>query len=452
MPTLDAPTPVRWPLSSWSWRDRVMKVLRMESRPRSEPKTRGVVSDPDPGRGSDGGPVASIDKQRGQAAPAIRSNAPERERREPVLAEDPDHLGPIDTGARPGASDDRVVGVARQALLDRMLTRMRARHLSPRTEKTYLSWVKRYLAHYGGLNPASLGRADVERFLEELAERLGLGAESQNQAASAIAFMYREVYGLEYGGRKGVPRARGSKALPRYASPEDVDRVLARLGGRARVAVMIMYGGGLRVSEVASLRVQDVHLRTGELLVRSGKGKRDRTTVVPRAAFASIRQQLERVAEQHVADLERGAGWAPLPGALHRKDPQAGWTLSWQFLFPSSRLSTDPKTGLRGRWPVHVSTFQRAVKQAVRESGVPAHISCHGFRHGFATEMLRNGCDLRLLQQMMGHRDLRTTSRYLHIINRPGLNVISPLDRLPSQREAAEEARTQARDDLDRWR
>lgn len=339
----------------------------------------------------------------------------------------------------PGEGDPRVVVPTRHALLDRMRTRMRARHLSPRTQKTYLGWIRRYLAHYGGHNPAALGRVEVERFLEELAERLGLGAESQNQAASAIAFMYREVYGFDYGGRKGVHRARGSTALPRYASPEDVERVLARLSGPPRVAVMIMYGGGLRVSEVANLRVQDIHLRTGELFVRSGKGRRDRTTVVPRAAFRAIREQLDRVEPQHVADLERGAGWAPLPGALHRKDPRAGWTLSWQFLFPSSRLSKDPKTKRLGRRPLHVSSFQRAVKQAVRASGAPAHVSCHSFRHGFATEMLRNGCDLRLLQQMMGHRDLRTTSRYLHIINRPGLNVISPLDRLPSQQDAIEE-------------
>lgn len=323
-------------------------------------------------------------------------------------------------------------------LLTRLRTRIRARHLSRKTEKTYVSWVRRFIAHHGGQHPSALGRAEVEQFLEGLAEQLGLGPESQNQAASAITFMYRELFGLDYGGRRGVSRARESKGVPRYANPDDVERILSRLEGRARVAVMIMYGGGLRVSEVASLRVQDLQLRTGEVLVRSGKGRKDRTTVVPRAAYPAIQQQLAAVEAQHLEDLESGAGWAQLPGALHRKDPRAGWTFSWQFLFPSKGLKIDPKTERLGRIPIHVSSFQRAVKTAVRESGVPAYISCHSFRHGFATEMLRNGCDVRLLQQMMGHSDLRTTSRYLHIVNRPGLNVVSPVDRLPSHQAVAD--------------
>lgn len=335
----------------------------------------------------------------------------------------------------------------RDRLFRQLTTRIRARHLSPKTEQTYLSWTRRYLAHHGNRHPASLGKRELSEFLEQLATRLGLSAESQNQAASAIAFVYREVYGLEYGGRKGVTRARASKVLPRYASPEDIDRVMTCLRGRHRVAAMIMYGSGLRVSEAINLRIQDLLLHSGELLVRSGKGRKDRTTVVPRSAFEAIRTQIAAVEAQHVRDLERGGGWAPLPGALHRKDPRAGWKLSWQYLFPASRQTLDSKTGRMGRRPAHVSTLQRAVKTAVREAAAPAFISCHVFRHCFATEMLRTGCELRLLQQMMGHRDLRTTSRYLHIINRPGLNVISPLDHLPSmkplaQAEAAAEAKS----------
>jgi integron integrase len=329
----------------------------------------------------------------------------------------------------------------RAALYARMRTRIHARHLSLRTEKTYVAWVRRFLGYFGGRDPASLGRADIEDFIEQLAERLGLSAESQNQAASSIAFLYRELYGIDYGGRTGISRAKASKVLPRYAGPEEVDPILRLLKGPQLVAAMIMYGTGTRVSETVSLRVQDLMMRSGELFVRAGKGRKDRTTVFPQAALGAVRSQVQAVEEQHVRDLERGAGWAPLPGAMHRKDPRAGWELSWQFLFPSSRISIDPKTDRAGRAPMHVSTIQRAVKKAVRESGAPAFISCHVLRHCFATEMLRSGCDIRMLQRLMGHKDLNTTSRYLHIINRPGLNIVSPLDRLPSLQAELEESR-----------
>jgi site-specific recombinase XerD len=250
-----------------------------------------------------------------------------------------------------------------------------------------------------------------------------------------VTFLYREIYGIDYGGKGGVSRAKPPSVLPKYAAPEEVDQVLARLQGSSRVAAMIMYGAGTRVSETVNLRIKDLSLASGELVVRAGEGMKDRTTVIPRGAVPEIRTQIQRVEELHVRDLEAGAGWAPLPAALHRKDPHAGWDLGWQYLFPASTLTLDPKTRRRGRRPLHVTVIQRAVKRAVRESGVPRPITCHVFRHCFATEMLRSGCDIRLLQRLMGHRDLKTTSRYLHIINRPGLNVISPLDRLPSFRE-----------------
>lgn len=342
------------------------------------------------------------------------------------------------TAAPAGATAVQDQSWDRAGLLEQLRGRIRTRHLSSKTEKTYLSWTRRYLAHHGNRHPASLGKRDVGAFLEQLATQLGLGPESQNQAASAIAFMYRELFGVDYGGREGISRPRNSKVLPRYASPDAVDVILRRLRGRYRVAAMIMYGSGLRVSEAVNLRIQDLQLHSGELFVRSGKGRKDRTTVVPRSAVQAIREQIGEVEAQHITDLEGGGGWAPLPGALHRKDPRAGWELSWQYLFPASRPTIDPKTGRSGRRPFHVTALQRAVKKAVRETGAPAFISCHVLRHCFATEMLRAGCDLRLLQHMMGHKDLKTTSRYLHIINRPGLNVISPLDHLPSMRPLAE--------------
>ena len=327
----------------------------------------------------------------------------------------------------------------RGALFERLRARMRTRHMSPRTITTYLSWVRRFLAFHGGRNPVSMGRVHIERFIEQLAERHGLGAQSQNQAASAIVFLYRELYGIDHGGRDGVVRAQQPKVLPRYASPRDVEAVLRVIRGPQRVGAMIMYGSGARVSEVVNLRIKDVSLRSGELAIRGGKGRKDRITVLPQSAVQAVRDQILRVEEQHIRDLETGAGWARLPGALHRKDPQAGWEFSWQYLFPSSKLTEDPKTGRVGRLPMHVTTLQRAVKAAAREVRSMHPITCHVLRHCFATEMLRSGCDIRLLQRLMGHKDLKTTSRYLHIVDRPGLNVISPLDRLPSFRAELEE-------------
>lgn len=321
-------------------------------------------------------------------------------------------------------------GWDRAGLMRKLETRMAARHLSPRTKKTYLSWARRLIAHFGGRNPADLRRADLEAFIEQLAVVQGLSADTQNQAASALVFLYREVYGVDMGGKKGLSRAKASKVLPRYASADDVAAVLRELKAPHQLAGMIMYGSGTRVSETLSLRVKDLSIPTGELIVRAGKGRKDRTTVLPQTAIPALRKQLAVIQAQHVEDLELGGGWAPLPGALHRKDPRAGWELGWQFLFPSPKVTVDPKTDRRGRTPVHVTTVQRAVKSAVRAAGVTTPISCHVLRHCFATEMLRAGCDIRLLQRLMGHRDLKTTSRYLHIVNRPGLNVVSPLDRM----------------------
>lgn len=275
----------------------------------------------------------------------------------------------------------------------------------------------------------------MQAFLEALAEQFGLGPDSRNQAASAVVFLYRELYGRDYGGREGVTRAKSPTVLPRYAAPEDVALTLRKLVGSKRVAAMLMYGSGTRVSETVAIRVKDLNLRNAELNVRRGKGGKDRTTVIPRAAVPGLRRCIELVETQHQDDLERGAGWAPLPGALHRKDPRAGWELGWQFVFPSTRVTEDPKTGRLGRRSLHVSAIQRAVKSAARAAGVHAPITCHVLRHCFATEMLRSGCDIRLLQRLMGHRDLKTTSRYLHIIDRPGLHVVSPLDRLPEGSE-----------------
>jgi integron integrase len=323
-----------------------------------------------------------------------------------------------------------------QAVIERLRSRIRTRRLSPRTEETYLRWSRRYLDFHGRRHPAALGRVELRRFVTHLVEREGLSAQSVNQAASSVAFMYRELYGQELGGRDGA-RGKEPDVLPKYATPEEIGRVLVRLRGLPLIASMLMYGSGTRIAETLAVRVKDVSLENRELHVRSGKGARDRTTVVASAAIPVLRDQIRLVAELHANDVAAGGGWAPLPGALHRKDPHAGWDLGWQYVFPSTKTSVDEKTGRSGRRHLHATVVQCAVKRAARAARVPRPVTCHVLRHCFATELLRNGCDIKLLQRLMGHRDLRTTSRYLHILDRPGVAVVSPLDRLPSVAEDA---------------
>lgn len=313
--------------------------------------------------------------------------------------------------------------------LRRLQERLRVRAYSHRTERTYLSWIQRYLRFHGGKSPAMLGRIQAEEFLRHLAEQ-GLAPRSRNLAASAIAFLYRELWGQELGGRAGLVRARSAKGLPRYVPPEDVERVFARLSGDTLLACMIMYGSGLRLSETLALRVQDLSLGTREITVRSGKGGRDRTTLIAARAVGPIRVRIGGVADKLRADREIGAGWAPLPHRLDLKDPEAGWTLGWQFLFPSPGLAEDPTTHRLGRHPLHTSTVQKHLKRAVRSVGLTRALTPHILRHSFATELVRRGVDVRLIQRLLGHRWLSTTMKYLHVVDRPGLAVESPLDRL----------------------
>ena len=319
-------------------------------------------------------------------------------------------------------------------VLGQVRTRARARNLSPRTEKTYLGWVERYVGFHGRRDPSGMGRAEIEAFLGHLGAELGLGAASINQAAAAVLFLYRELYGEEYGGRGGVVRAKPLQLLPRYATPEEVDAVMGHLPKVPRMAVMFMYGSGTRIAETMAIRVKDLNLANQELTVRAGKGAKDRVVPIARSFVEDIRRQIEAVARLHAGDLEAGTGWAQLPGALARKDPGAGWEVAWQFLFPSRKLTNDPKTGRRGRLAVHHTTIQRAIKTAVGQAGITKPLSPHVLRACFATEIIRSGCEVSTLQRLMGHRDLKTTARYLHVVQRPGLNIESPLDRLPSQR------------------
>jgi integron integrase len=267
----------------------------------------------------------------------------------------------------------------------------------------------------------------VEAFLEHLAIERNLAPKSRNLAASALAFLYKEVLGIA--GIDAVARARGGAHVPLVLSKREVKAVLDELRGRYRLMAALMYGTGMRVSECVSLRLKDLDFELAQITVRDGKGRKDRYAVFPELTQVQVRRQMARVEALHQRDRVSGAGWTPLPGALHRKMPGAGWESRWQFLFPAARTSIDPATGRRGRSHVHASAMQRAMKDAVRTSGILKPATCHTLRHSFASQLLRDGYDIRQVKDLLGHKDVRTTMIYLHAVEQTGLGIRSPIDR-----------------------
>jgi integron integrase len=306
---------------------------------------------------------------------------------------------------------------------------VRLREYSTKTEKAYVAWVKRYLRWAGtAAGPATssgLDEQEMVAFLEHLGAD-GLAARSRNQAASALNFLRREVLLRE---DPALPRAKGPARMPLVLTHREVMRLLAELKGKYLLVGMLLYSSGLRIGECLILRIKDMDFELRQILVRDGKGKKDRYVPLAVRALDPLRAQIRQVLEQHRQDRAAGHGWAPLPGALHRKTPGAGFEPGWQFLFPASTINTDPATGRTGRWSLHVTAAERAVKEALRRSGIMKRATCHTLRHSFATETLRGGCDIRTLQHVMGHRDIRTTTIYLHAVKQTGLYIRSPLDR-----------------------
>jgi integron integrase len=306
---------------------------------------------------------------------------------------------------------------------------IRVREYSPKTERAYSGWVRRFLAFLEekACLPHDATPEHVVAFLARLAERDQLAARSRNQAASAIGFMFREVLGHE--DPLGIARAKGPHRMPLVLSHREVLCVLRELTGKYFLIGVLLYSAGLRVEECLRLRVKDVDFELRQILVRDGKGRKDRYVPLAGRAVALLRAQIARIRDLHARDRAAGHGWAALPGALHRKDPNAGYELSWQWIFPASSVNADPATGRFGRWPLHTTAVQREIKRAVRSAGIPKRATCHTFRHSFATEALRGGCDIRTLQKVLGHKDIRTTTIYLHVIEQTGLAMRSPLDR-----------------------
>jgi integron integrase len=319
--------------------------------------------------------------------------------------------------------------VSAPSLMAQLRGALRLRHYSPRTVEAYAGWVRRYVRFHGLRHPAELGGRDVARFLTWLAESARVSAATQTQAASALVFLYREVLDLPLGRFDDLVRARRPTRLPVVLTRDEVARVLAELSGTPRLVSGLLYGSGLRLLEALRLRVKDVEFEAGQLVVRRGKGNKDRVTVLPQVSVEPLRAHLARVRTRHEADLARGAGRVLLPDALARKMPRAERAWAWQWVFPASRVIDLDGQGRLGRHHLHESAVQRAVTGAVIRAGLPKRATCHTFRHSFATHLLEDGYDIRTVQELLGHRDVSTTMMYTHVLNRGGLGVRSPADR-----------------------
>ena len=319
-------------------------------------------------------------------------------------------------------------GRASPRLYDRAVDVLRTKHYSPRTTKTYLHWMKRFLAFHDGTHPRDLGPDDINAFLTHLAVERKVAAATQNQAMQAILFLYKQVLEAPVGWIEGIIRAKRPKRLPVVLMPDEAVKILSLLKEPYSLVVGLQYGSGLRVMEALELRVKDVDFGRGELTVRSGKGDKDRMTMLPRSLIDRLQAHLSVVRSQHVEDLARGLGRVPMPTALARKFPNADREWAWQRVFPARTHYTDRETGVKYRHHLHESAVSKALHVAVRESGVAKKVTTHTFRHTFATDLLRAGYDIRTVQELLGHDDVRTTMIYTHVLNRGGLAVRSPLD------------------------
>ena len=315
------------------------------------------------------------------------------------------------------------------SLIGMVRRRMRLRRLSVRTEEAYVAWIKRFVRFHELKHPRSLGESEVTAFLTHLAVRARVSASTQNQALAALLFLYRDVFREPLPWLNEVVRARRPERLPSVLTREEVRLVLAEMRGTARLVALLLYGAGLRLMEALQLRVKDLDLERAVLTVRAGKGDKDRVTVLPRSAVAPLTAHLREVRTIHGRDLRAGAGTVELPAALARKLPGAELAWEWQWVFPATRPYLDDRSGVRRRHHLHETVIQRAVTDAARRAAIPKRVTCHTFRHSFATHLLEDGYDIRTIQELLGHRDVRTTMIYTHVLNRGGRAVNSPADK-----------------------
>ncbi|MGH7655380.1 MAG: integron integrase [Gemmatimonadaceae bacterium] len=318
-------------------------------------------------------------------------------------------------------------------LLDVAAQRLALRHASPRTVEAYCSWIRRFARHFRGQHPRDLGEREVTGFLSSLATDRKVSASTQNQALAALIFLYRDVFDAPIGWLDQLIRARRPHRVPVVLSRREARRIIEHLSGDPQLVVMILYGAGLRLLEALCLRVKDVDLERRELVVRHGKGGRDRLTLLPEVLVTPMHEQIERVTALHRRDRAAGRGAVALPEAFAFKSPRAPFDLRWQWLFPATRVYRDSRSGRWMRHHFHETAVQRAVGEAVAAAGITKRASCHTFRHSFATHLLEAGYDIRTIQELLGHRDVRTTMIYTHVLNRGGRGVRSPIDTLAAE-------------------
>ena len=315
-------------------------------------------------------------------------------------------------------------------LLDQLRERVRLKHYSIRTEQSYVQWAKRYIIFHGKRHPAVMGKAELEAFLTSLAVERNVSASTQTQALSALLFLYKEVLRLDFPWLTEVTRAKRPRRLPSVLTVDEVRRLMQAVDDPLMdMVVRLLYGSGMRLLECLRLRIKDVEFSRREIVVREGKGNKDRVTMLPESLNDRLRQQVEFVKSQHAADLAMGRGEVWLPDALAVKYPNAARTLAWQYVFPAEGFSTDPRSGAVRRHHVDEKRVQRAVKRAAARAGIAKLVSPHTLRHSFATHLLEGGYDIRTVQELLGHKDVATTMIYTHVLNKGGRGVVSPLDR-----------------------
>jgi integron integrase len=314
-------------------------------------------------------------------------------------------------------------------LLQALRDRIRFRHYSLRTERAYVHWARRYLAFHGRKHPREMGAEEIGQFLGSLATHRHVAASTQNQALSALLFLYKDVLGVDLPWLQGIARAKKSRRLPTVLTREEVRRVLEEMRGVHALMARLQYGTGMRLMECLRLRVKDVELERREIVVRQGKGAKDRVTVLPASLVDPLRLHLIAVRTIFDWDRANGVPGVELPYALDRKNPSAAISWPWQWLFPQRALSVDPRSGVRRRHHAYDQTLQRALHVAARRAGIPKPVSTHTLRHSFATHLMEAGYDIRTVQELLGHKDVSTTMIYTHVLNRGGRGVVSPLDR-----------------------
>ena len=315
-------------------------------------------------------------------------------------------------------------------LMDLVRASLRVAHYALSTERTYCHWIKRYILFHNKRHPVEMDAAEVQAFLSHLATAERVSASTQNQAMHAVLYLYKQVLGIELPWLDGVTRAKESKRLPSVLTLRETQALLRHVHGTPGTIIKLLYGTGMRLTEGLRLRVKDIDLERREIVIREGKGNKDRVTMLPASLIDELRDHLQARRVMHDRDLSTGHADVELPDAIERKYPSAGQQWAWQYIFAAKTYSTDPRTGAYRRHHIGEWVIQRAVRAAARSAGIPKLVHPHTLRHSFATHLLESGSDIRTVQELLGHSDVKTTMIYTHVLNRGGRGTVSPLDRI----------------------